>query len=51
MSYYDADIAIDFAYANRRTNKFCAKMVKLFEVTGYLTHNQINALLRIRAER
>ena len=51
MNNNDIDAAIDFAYANRRTNKFCAKMVKLFEVTGHLTHGQINALLRIRAER
>jgi hypothetical protein len=47
----DFDLALDFAYANRKSISFCAKMVRLFEITGNLTPNQINALLRIRAER
>lgn len=51
MNANNADIAIDFAYANRHTNKFCAKMVKVFELTGHLTTGQINALLLIRSGR
>jgi hypothetical protein len=44
----DFDIAIDFAYANRRGIAFCAKMVRVFEVYGNLTPGQVNALLRIK---
>ena len=47
----DLDAALDFAYANRRANKFCAAMVRTFELYGNLTPNQIAALLRIRSQK
>lgn len=47
----DLDTALDFAHANRRSNKFCAAMVRAFDVYGDLTPNQIAALLRIRSQR
>jgi hypothetical protein len=45
----DFDTAIDFAYANRHGNAFCAKMIRVFEVRGNLTPSQVNTLLRIKA--
>lgn len=47
----DLDTALDFANLYRRSNKFCAAMVRAFEINGNLTPNQIAALLRIRAQR
>lgn len=47
----DMDIAIDFARANKWSNAFCAKMLRVFEVTGNLTRGQINALLQIKANQ
>ena len=45
------DTAIDFAYANQRGIAFCAKMVRVFETRGSLTHAQVRALLSIRNSR
>lgn len=47
----DFDLAIDFAYGYRTSIIFCGKMVKRFELLGYLTPNQVNALLKIRDQR
>lgn len=53
MSYRrnDLDIALDFANLHRRDNKFCADMLRVFELYGKLTHSQVAAILRIRDQR
>lgn len=51
MTYTDFDQALDFARDNARTNKFCAKMARQFELVGKLTPAQVRALLSIKAER
>ena len=49
--YMEIDAALDFAYANRKSIAFCAKMVRAFEVRGNLTPAQIRTLISIRDER
>lgn len=45
------DVAYDFAENYQSVIPFCAKMLRVFAVQGSLTERQIEALLRIRAER
>ena len=45
------DIAYDFAIATRRAVAFSDKMLRVFATRGYLTSREIDALLRIKAER
>ena len=45
------DLAYDFAVATRRTIAFSGKMLRVLETRGYLTAKEIDALLRIKAER
>lgn len=49
--YMEIDAALDFAYANRKSIAFCAKMIRVFEVRGNLTPAQIRTLISIRDER
>jgi hypothetical protein len=44
------DEAYDFVQLNRKSNAFCKKMWLFFELNGYWTKKQINALLRIKDE-
>ena len=50
MNNADLDKAIDFAEGYRRTIPFCAKMMNHFNRLGYLTENQVKALLAIKRE-
>ena len=45
------DEAYDFAQSHKNYNSFCKKMMLFFEVKGYWTKEQINALLRIKDQQ
>lgn len=45
------DEAYDFAQSHKNYNSFCKKMLLVFEVKGYWTNNQIDALLRIKDQQ
>lgn len=45
------DAAYDFAVATQHTIAFSDKMLRVFAARGYLTTKEIDALLRIKAER
>jgi hypothetical protein len=45
------DEAYDFAQSHKNDNNFCKKMIWFFEVKGYWTKNQIDALLRIKDQQ
>jgi hypothetical protein len=45
------DQAYDFAQSHKNHNNFCKKMMLFFEVKGYWTKGQIDALLRIKDQQ
>ena len=47
----DFDEAIDYARDRANQNKFCAKMVRQFDILGYLTPAQVRAILKIKDDR
>lgn len=49
-TFNEINTALDYAHQRARSSKFCGKMCNLYRVTGHLTSNQIDALLRMIEE-
>lgn len=45
------DQALHFAEMNQRTNEFCKKVWRHFDLLGYISNAQVEAVLRIKQEK